>query len=561
MSYLNSPRLTFSGQFQADPSTVNNDPTHFNNESFQPNFQKWGAGASNGWWNPEGTGSWRFLSCGVKSVTYLDGTSTSNPQEDPIIGMTIMDSNTKVAGKIVDLDSQQQMVSALWGLVVRLVSGEKEVIKSDYEVASFTNIWMGRAPKLGGDTRAAAIFQSVLKNISWDIDSCNSRYLNELFSVSKDQLSIQFTTDLYEMDNTSPKFTIGRIVGSIGPHFEEEPTFFTIGRPLFPMDLSSMNYANAILDKTLNQITLDLANSFQINPNGTLIDRSNLILAVNKGQNDTFDLVTIGEIILDKSDWYSVDAGINSVPLADKMDLVEQYPLVILDGNGQPIFQESEEYVCADKFVFYLNPEESCQVDLYASKLGKPLAGKEISFLLFDTPFGPTPPKVSVPKSAINLPSTALTDSYGKAIIKIKASDPGNPRGYIDGQVYGVAYNFSDGYFSDCNQSNFISLLVFDSVDPKKVANPTWEDIQPIMQQYANLYPLMSKGIFNLADKSVVDNNAEILKFVFSKEKEDPNYMPATRDLSKDKSAMIINYLNSVLNQADVKDSITFKKL
>jgi hypothetical protein len=36
MSYLNSPRLTFSGQFQADPSTVNNDPTHFNNATFEP---------------------------------------------------------------------------------------------------------------------------------------------------------------------------------------------------------------------------------------------------------------------------------------------------------------------------------------------------------------------------------------------------------------------------------------------------------------------------------------------------------------------------------------------
>jgi hypothetical protein len=29
MSYLGLPRLTFAGQFQADPSTVNNDPEHF----------------------------------------------------------------------------------------------------------------------------------------------------------------------------------------------------------------------------------------------------------------------------------------------------------------------------------------------------------------------------------------------------------------------------------------------------------------------------------------------------------------------------------------------------
>ncbi|WP_373399806.1 hypothetical protein V8V91_09295 [Algoriphagus halophilus] len=560
MSYLNSPRLTFSGQFQADPSTVNNDPTHFNNQTFEPDFQKWGPGASNGWWNPEGTGSWRFLSCIVQSVTYLDGTSTSDPKEDPVIGMTIMDSNQKVAGKIVDLDSQQQMVSALWGLVVRLVAGDQEILRSDYEVASFTNIWMNRAPELGGDTRAAAIFQSTLTNINWNIESCNSRYLKELFEVSKNQLSIQFTTDLYDMDHTSPAFTIGRIVGSIGPYFEGEPKYFTQGRPLFPQT-STINYANAIIDKNLNQVVIDLANSFPIFPNGTIKNTLPLTLGVNTGKVGFDDITIIGEIHLADSNWYKGQSGINTIPLGPNTSLVEENPLVILNSEGEVIFRESVEYVCADKFVFYLNPEEECQVNFYASKLGKPLPDKEIEFQLINSPFGPTPPVVGVPKSAMVFPKTIKTDTLGKASLTVKANDPGNPRGYIDGQVYGISYNFSDGYFSECNQNNFLSFLVFDSVDPEKVANPTWEDIQPIMQQYANLYPLMSKGIFNLADQSIVDKNAEILQFVFSKDKEDPNYMPATRDLSRDKSAMIINYLNAVISKAGTKDSITFKKL
>lgn len=40
MSYLNFPRLTFSGQFQADVSTVNNDTRHFDNDTFNSDFQK-----------------------------------------------------------------------------------------------------------------------------------------------------------------------------------------------------------------------------------------------------------------------------------------------------------------------------------------------------------------------------------------------------------------------------------------------------------------------------------------------------------------------------------------
>ena len=54
MAYLNAPRLIFSGDFLSDVSTVNNDTAHYNNATFQPNFQEFGKGSANGWWNPEG---------------------------------------------------------------------------------------------------------------------------------------------------------------------------------------------------------------------------------------------------------------------------------------------------------------------------------------------------------------------------------------------------------------------------------------------------------------------------------------------------------------------------
>ncbi len=38
MSYLDPVRLHFAGRFQADVSTVNNDPTHYNNATFKPEY-------------------------------------------------------------------------------------------------------------------------------------------------------------------------------------------------------------------------------------------------------------------------------------------------------------------------------------------------------------------------------------------------------------------------------------------------------------------------------------------------------------------------------------------
>lgn len=44
MTYLGFPRLHFSGHYQADPSTVNNDPYHFDVAKFRPSFDEPGQG-------------------------------------------------------------------------------------------------------------------------------------------------------------------------------------------------------------------------------------------------------------------------------------------------------------------------------------------------------------------------------------------------------------------------------------------------------------------------------------------------------------------------------------
>ena len=50
MSYLDDVRLVFSGKFQADVSTVNNDVRHFDSQSFQDSWQGLQDGPNwNGW--------------------------------------------------------------------------------------------------------------------------------------------------------------------------------------------------------------------------------------------------------------------------------------------------------------------------------------------------------------------------------------------------------------------------------------------------------------------------------------------------------------------------------
>lgn len=68
-----------------------------------------------------------------------DGSAVSG---DPVLSMTLADADDQPPAKMVDLDSEQQMVSAIWGLVVRLVGGDRQAaLCSNFAVASFTDLW------------------------------------------------------------------------------------------------------------------------------------------------------------------------------------------------------------------------------------------------------------------------------------------------------------------------------------------------------------------------------------------------------------------------------------
>ena len=141
MSYLNPVRLTFNGKFQAAPSTVNNDPNHFNNATFDRKTD-WSQkpGAQGGWWNPMGDASWRLIGCSASSAWM--GADQPVPSSDPVLSYLVVDSDSKVSAKIVDLDPEQQLVSQVWGLQVRMAKADgTTVLKGDLAPAAFTDIW------------------------------------------------------------------------------------------------------------------------------------------------------------------------------------------------------------------------------------------------------------------------------------------------------------------------------------------------------------------------------------------------------------------------------------
>ena len=589
MSYLNPIRLNFSGQFQADPSTVNNDVRHFNNATFQPQFQQPQSGTFmlNGWWEPEGSGAFRLVNCLVNTVCYADGSSsyTDPTISDPVIGMAIADANTRVAGKIVDLDPQQQMVSQIWGLIVRLTDGSSDYFAGSFDVASFSDIWFGRAqgPGAGGDSGASSFYQSVIGPVTWG-DTSGSKFLQELKATSPDgRLSIKFNVDGYNMNSTSAAFTLGRIVGTIGPASLDEPRHFVLGRQLFPQvsqgsPAGPMNFMPAVVDGSTRKVLADFGNALPTQqPGGNLANLGDLQLGSLDGSNAFHSLGTLAPATYLQSNppliWYTSTAGIQAFPPdraltdAELATLARSRLAVVIAQGHPPTVQENFEglYLRADTFTFRRGPGETAEVELWATQYGAPLPNAQV--VAFRDPSGlqpgigdpndgqGPPPSFATPPTAISFPSSLQTDARGRATLPITAGDPGNPRGYIDGQVYGVGYlleaivkelkadpsaGFDPPFGYD--PADFVSLLVFDpyAVPPD---GPTWYSLQPIWQQYANLYPIMGR-LLNLAAYENVAAHASLLAFAFGLPAEDPNHMPVTRDLSPGKRAAILQWLS-----------------
>src|SRR6185503_10331373 len=73
--------------------------------------------------------------------------------------------------------------------------------------------------------------QSVITSLRWS-DTLTSRFLTELHALNLDKLSIKFNLDGINMASGTPTFTQGRIVGTIGPAFKDEPDHLVAGRLL-----------------------------------------------------------------------------------------------------------------------------------------------------------------------------------------------------------------------------------------------------------------------------------------------------------------------------------------
>jgi hypothetical protein len=527
VSYLNTPRIHFSGGFAADPSTVNNTDANYNPATPDATV------TANAEWNPNGKHYFTFENCKVQSAVSSAGAVGA----DDLIGGAV-----DLMGRLVDIDPDAQTFSQIWGgtVTVRLKSGGGS-FTGKLKLCNIRDVWVrGTTPPLKG---LGAVYQSVLEGVTFNTASRSPVFdsLKSSASGAGNKLSIKFNAYAYEAA-PGPNFTKAKVTGTIGPFVAGEPEHFVPARKLINAGADAFGEAPFLVDSARNRLVVDLGNSVPEDPVGGA--------RKSFGSMKLKIMVPAAPVTLGTVDYslahYLTTAGVEEVPLtgAQKTQLASNALAVEVSAPAtRLVLQErpSGSYVDVTEMVFRLYPptpgamgpfsQNVATLEVFAAEFGKPKSGKTISLGLL----------AGTPASGLTFPASVTTGANGRASISLVGNKPGSPRGaFLDGQLYRVGVHL--GAAGPSNRRAVLIVRVFDEVPA--VASPTWANVEPIFRQYARLYPSMT-SVFNLGAAGSLRGLLPVIKAALQRDMNAINYMPVTRDLSLDKIDMIVRWIDS----------------
>lgn len=585
MSYVDLPRIHFFGQFYADPSTVDNTLGNFDPSVVLQSTDPTAPGYVS--WNPFGTHKFAFQNCTVQSAVGTDGSAYDTSEGDSIVGAVVESTDANFPAKsptcvyysypakMVDLDTDQQMVSQIWGFQVRITTSSGAEVAGQMSVTSLADIWQ-RCPDLMYDAAFCAVYQSVLTNLTWT-NVERSPLLAQLQAVSGTELSIKFNVDGYDADGTSATFRVGRVSGTIGPAAAGETKHFLAARRLSNSN-AQFGSTPVKVDAARSRLILDLGNTVLTTHAAgqpTFVLGSaypSLTVAVQQAgaptvlkhsmnqkavstPNALTGFTTLGVVACSEGQ-YERTAGIVELALtAGQLALIAQSPLALFvtpqAGVPQQMVIENQQglYVNAEDPVFRLYPgdtTQTAQTALVATQWGHPKAGLALDVtLVANNPWNNLPAGALLVNGA-PLPVSVTTGPDGRAPIQFTATDPSPKppqRQYIDSQIYSVGgpwQNYGQVGLSGCGAG--ISVLVWNTFAAP--AAPTWSDVQPLLEYYTRVYPYMKSGLDISDFDTIMQFDPFQIRYILQYVPEaDPHYMPVLRDLSPPKRQMLVAWL------------------
>jgi hypothetical protein len=591
MSYFSYPRINFYGRFFTDPSTVNNDPTHYNVSNDPPSP----------WQSPDGLHQFKLEDCTVVSAIGPKG-----EVQDPLVNLPIITTNLPSPAKIADLDVYQQGVPTIFGMQVSIPISSTVSLTGIVDPAVLNQLWWVSVlatrswqdsdylmDSFGGDMNACGIFQSVIRvpQENWPADAISPMLalLKQRTTLENGSylISIRFVMDGYRNVPEDKNYQTGRITGSLGPVLGREPRYNAGARWMWgrtqdksnPWNWPMFNNVQFKVDSERKLLILDLANGIcRQTAGGAPVDLGTLTAWIVPPQGEK---VSLGNV--DYSEFcYNLYSHVVEIPLTDEQwSLAAQSQIQLTmsrtDMGPTLIFSEKVNQTNIEVEVRPIRiagaPGTTASTQVYVSKMCKPLAGKQLKLDIISV-HGDTPGATVPPSNPGNTPqafgaitaSITPTDAFGYATVTIKVlKDPGFRTPLLDGQLYFInLYDPDESGTLPLSQSSIISCLAWSDYQVNE--NPSWEEVQRLFAGFVKLFPGMTKKI-NLSDFPTfqtfslnppwaaydaspgplgLDRGA--IGFYMTRDITDPRYMPVTRDMSPARVLTILHYIQNLIN-------------
>ncbi|MBM3796218.1 MAG: hypothetical protein FJW31_19650 [Acidobacteria bacterium] len=573
MSYLDFPRFHFFGRCSIDPPTINNIRQNYNTGNTDPTP----------FWCPHGSGDFWFVDCLITSAFEASGRHLHLEADDALIGgpLGCREDPDRGAAKLVDLDTDQQNVSTVYGMRLQWpLRGTNRTLVAGVDPVSAKSLWPNVIQTFGFGqvtmTLAAASFQTVVgvAEADWPEHRPESPVLQNLREACAvvngcRVLSLKFVIDASITGRASAQFSTGRVVGTLGPWKQGEPYHCPNRRWLVPgpkpnatspppgwksqwppWDFASFNGAPFCVDETHRRFTIDPGNSRQFTtPGGPAVNAGRLVAVIPDSSGDPAKETVHGLVDYSESR-HRKAAGIAELALTpDQIALLATRPLQIearIAGLNRVIVLAEDpaslDYAL-DQRVFRMahdTPEIAVQTTTaYVTRFGKPAAGVELSPQLQPSATGGVP----CGSDCIHLEAGA-SDECGQAVILIRAvRNPGHPLdrpGGLDGQVFLFELLTGPRQTNVARDERLISIHLYE--DCPVPQTPSWKQVRDIFMPYKALYPNMFERV-DLTDPDAFRAFAPLIAQRLQLPFDHPKYMPVTRDMSPHKTQLVLSYL------------------
>lgn len=364
-SYLGYPRINFAGQYSVDTNYINNDRCNYRMDvdiEVTPTLHNYGSN------------SFRFYETKVTSVVYSDGTLESDPSVEPIIDKKVVNNVNRPFAKLVDLDVDCQLHSAIYGMNFGIQEDSAETFfYGDWtpsvicqglwpRVACFTDVDDCLLEYSPGGESFSGQSSTTLTNIEWNLET-DSRFLRELRAAfgksGREELAVRISQSAFHYGGNQA--SLGMVVGTIGIPSETDTLSIPGQRMMYPTSNDPLGLDYDLCEKCIykggkhgqgqtwmgpapfevdmdsREVRVDLSYSL-------VMDNSLNIRNIGQLQFGVFDeslscVVLIGDEIVYNNALYPITTAIYNVTVDSQtlMDTIANNPLVVVQvvsGSG-----------------------------------------------------------------------------------------------------------------------------------------------------------------------------------------------------------------------------------